>query len=186
MPRLVLAVVALALALAASACGGGGGAAGGTPPKEYAAAVCGALTTWQQDLQKASQTLSTSLSASSTPAQVKSKFIGFMSTAIRATERMRAKVKKAGPPDIDEGEQLQTDLDRALGRTETAFRDARDGARKLSTTNPAAFSRQGSKLGDSLTREGNAIEKRFDNLSDEYGSKELDRAFDEEPACKNV
>jgi hypothetical protein len=185
--RLPLAGLAVALALAASACGGsGGGGAGGTDPGKYAASVCGALVDWQTTLQNSGTEMSSGLSSSSTPSEVKSKFVDFMSAAVDATETLQSKAKSAGPPDVKDGEKFQADLDGALDTAVKAFKNARDKAKQLPTSDTAAFQSQASALGQTLTQEGNKISTQFNGLSGKYDSKDLNDAFDKEPSCKNV
>jgi type IV pilus biogenesis protein CpaD/CtpE len=184
--RAPLAALVVVAALAASGCGGGGSSAVGTPPDQYAAGVCGAISDWQKELQSSISTMSSKLSASSTPDEVKGKLVEFMEAATKSTESMLSKVKAAGPPAIDDGAKLQSDLEAGLTKAKNAFAQARDKAKALPTDDPAAFQREATALGTTLTEQGSAIEATFKGLSTKYDSKDLNQAFDEEPACKSL
>jgi hypothetical protein len=173
-------------ALVASGCGGGDDGAAGTPPDRYAAAVCGAITSWQNELQANVTAMSSKLGASSTPADVKAQLVAFMETATKSTEDMLAKVQEAGPPAIEDGEALQRDLEAGLGDAKTAFEQARDKAESLPTGDQATFQREAQALGTTLNEQGTAIGQTFTSLSTKYDSNELNAAFDNDPACRSL
>jgi hypothetical protein len=185
MLRAPIAGLAVAAALAASACGGGS-SAGGAPPKQYAADVCGAISGWQKELQTSASSMGSKLGASSTPADVKAKLVEFMDTAVSATDTMVSKVKDAGPPAVDDGAKLQRELENALAKARTAFAQARDKAKSLPTDDQAAFQREATALGTTLNEQGSAISTTFNEIDTKYNSKELNQAFDKEPACKSL
>jgi hypothetical protein len=185
-PLAGLATLIAVAALAASGCGGGGDGAEGTPPDQYAAAVCGAITSWQNELQENVSAMSSKLSASSTPEEVKTQLVAFMETATASTDQMLAKVKAAGPPAVEDGAALQRDLQAGLDDAKTAFEQARDRAKSLPTGDQAAFQREAQALGTTLNEQGTAIGQAFTSLSTKYDSNELNAAFDKDPACKSL
>lgn len=185
MLRAAFAGLVTAAALVASGCGGGDEAAG-APPDQYAADVCGAISSWQKELQANVSTMSSKLSASSTPEEVKTQLVAFMETATKSTDEMLAKVKGAGPPAVEDGAALQRDLEAGLADAQTAFAQARDKAKSLPTDDQAAFQREASALGTTLNEQGTAIGQTFNGLSTKYDSKELNQAFDKDPACKSL
>jgi hypothetical protein len=186
--RGAIAVLAAAAAFGAAGCGGGDGAdsAEGAEPAQYAADVCGAIASWQQELQASATTMQSKLNTSSTPADVKAGLVTFMEGATKSTDGMIAKVKEAGPPAVEDGEALQSDLEKGLSDAQTAFAKARDDAKALPTNDQAAFQREAQALGTTLQREGTAIGQTFNGLSTKYDSKELNEAFDKEPACTSL
>ena len=184
--RAALVTLLASAALVASGCGGGEDGASGAAPDEYAANVCGAIASWQKELQASASNMSSKLGASSTPADVKAQLVAFMEDATKSTDAMLAKVKDAGPPAVDDGEALQRDLEAGLGDAQEAFAQARDDAKSLPTDDQAAFQREASALGTTLTEQGTAIGQTFNGLSTKYDSKELNEAFDKEPACKSL
>lgn len=187
--RLHLASLAAVFALAvliASGCGGGDDSVEGAPPDQFAADVCGAISSWQNEIQAEVSAMSAELSATSTPAEIKEQLVDFMESATKATDQMLAKVKEAGPPAVEDGEALQRDLEAGLERAQTAFSQARDRAKSLPTGDRAAFQREASALGTTLNEQGTAIGQTFNGLSDKYDSNELNTAFDNDPACRNL
>jgi hypothetical protein len=186
--RAALPSLLASLALAVAVCGGDDGASGGggADPEQYAADVCGAIANWQKELQSSASTMQSKLGTASTPADVKTELVGFMEGATKATDKMLAEVKEAGPPDVENGEALQRDLEKGLTAAQTAFASARDDAKNLPTDNPATFGTEAQKLGTTLSEEGSKIGQTFNGLSTKYDSKELNSAFDREPACKSL
>jgi hypothetical protein len=183
-----LATFLVAAALVAAGCGGGddGGSAGGAAPEQYAADVCGAISDWQKELQTSATTMQSKLGTGSTPADVKTELVTFMEGATKSTDDMLAKVKEAGPPDVEDGEALQRDLEKGLTDAQAAFAQARDEAKTLPTDNPATFQSEAQKLGTTLNEEGTKIGQTFNGLSTKYDSKELNEAFDKEPSCRSL
>ncbi len=182
----VVAALAASAALAAAGCGGGDESAEGTPPDEYAAQVCGAISAWQKDLQTKVGTMTSKLRATSTPAAVKTEIVAFMAGATESTDQMVTKVEQAGPPAVEDGEALQRDLEAGLEKAHTAFAQARDRAKKLPTDDQAEFQREASALGTTLSEQGSAISETLSGLSTKYDSDELNTAFEEDAACKNL
>jgi hypothetical protein len=189
-PRVPVAAVVAALALVASACGGDGGNGGsgsaGTAPDQYAATVCGALTAWQNELQEKAGAMGTAFSGASGPADVKTKLVEFMQAMSTSTNTMVSKVRAAGPPDVEDGAALHRDLVSGLEDAQKAFDDARESAEALPTDDPAAFQQQATQLGTTLSEQGTAIGSTFTGLSTKYDSRELNEAFNSEPACQNL
>ena len=183
-----IAAFLAAAALVAGGCGAedDGGSAGGADPEQYAANVCGAIVDWQKELQTSATTMQSKLGAASTPADVKTELVAFMEGATKSTDDMLAKVREAGPPDVEDGEALQRDLEKGLGDAQTAFAQARDEAKELPTDDRAAFQREAQALGATLNEEGTKIGETFNGLSTKYDSKELNEAFDKEPSCQNL
>ena len=126
------------------------------------------------------------LRTSTTPAQVKTQLVAFMESATASTDQMLGKVEDAGPPAVEDGEALQRDLEAGLRKAQTAFAQARDKAKKLPTNDRAAFQREASQLGTTLSQQGTAISDTFSGLSTKYDSKELNSAFDNDPACRSL
>jgi hypothetical protein len=187
MLRTAFVALFAAAAFAVAGCGGGDDdASGGADPEQYAADVCGAIGNWQKELQSGATSMQSKLGAASSPADVKTELVAFMETAAKATDTMLAKVKDAGPPDVENGEALQADLEKGLTAAQTAFAAARDDAKALPTDNPATFQAQAQKLGSTLSEEGAKIGQTFNGLSTKYDSDDLNQAFDKEPACKSL
>jgi hypothetical protein len=177
-------ITMLLAAVLVAGCGGGDESASGADPEQYAADVCGAISAWQRELQTSASTMSSKLSAASTPAQVKTELVAFMEGATKSTDDMLAKVKEAGPPAVEDGEALQRDLEQGLGDAQEAFAEARDRARELPTDDRAAFQRDAQALGTTLNEQGTKIGQTFNGLSEKYDSEDLNQAFEDEPACQ--
>jgi hypothetical protein len=126
------------------------------------------------------------LGAASTPADVKTELVAFMEGATKSTDDMLAKVEEAGPPAVEDGEALQSDLEKGLGDAQAAFAEARDKAKELPTDDEAAFRREGGEIQSTLNEEGSKIGQTFNGLSTKYDSRELNEAFDKEPSCQSL
>jgi hypothetical protein len=184
---LALLLCVSTIAVAASGCGGGGGASySGTKPDAWAATVCGALTAWAQGLQADSRQLSADLSGATDINVVKAKFVSFLEGAESSSGTMVAKVKGAGAPAVKDGAAIQQQLVSGLQAAQASFKRAIGRAKKLSTTDPRAFSKDVAALGKDVQTELNATGEKFQTIGDKYDDKTLNEATSDEPSCQNL
>jgi hypothetical protein len=186
---LAILLSATVLAFAAAGCGGGGSSgssASGTEPGKWATSVCGAIHDWVNGLQAGSQKLSQDLQATRDVKAVKDRFVLFLSDAEKSAGVMIAKVRTAGAPAVKEGEGVQRDLVAALERARASFRKAVASAKELPTENQQAFSNGVGTLSVAIQRELTATGEDFDKLSQKYNDKELNKATNAEPTCKEL
>jgi hypothetical protein len=185
-PRVAALLVVLAtLALAAAGCGGGGSdssSSSGADPDTWAADVCGALNTWTNDLTTKSQSLSSELKSSSDLKGVKETLIEFLDDAKASTQTMVDDVKKAGPPEGENGTTIQDDLEAGLTEARQTLDHAEDTAKDLDTDNPRAFLTGVSSLAQQVQTELQATADHFKSI--ESTSGDLDEAISNEPSCK--
>ena len=180
---LVLVLLVATLAFAAAGCGGGSdSSSSGTDPEAWAADVCGALSTWTNDLRTKSQSLSSDLQSSSELKQVKSKLVTFLDDAKASTQKMVDDVKAAGPPEGKDGTTVQEDLESGLSEARDALDNAESKAEDLDTSNPRAFLTGVGNLGQQVQTELQATAEHFKSIESTAG--ELDDAITNEPACK--
>jgi HPt (histidine-containing phosphotransfer) domain-containing protein len=181
-------VVAALLAGCGGGDGGGGGGDGGVPPKQWASDVCGALGTWLSDLQSRETQIESDLenADSSDLGSIKRILVDFLDDAVTETDEMIDDVEAAGTPDVDRGDELQQDFVNGISKARTAFQDAKTTAEDLSTDDQQAFTEGAQKIEDQLDAESEAIEDTFNRLDEKYDVPDLDKAFDEEPACEDV
>jgi hypothetical protein len=181
---LVLVLSTVALAFAAAGCGGGSdnSSSSGTDPKTWAADVCGALSTWTNDLKTKSRSLSSDLQSSSDLKEVKSKLVTFVDDAKASTQKMVDDVKAAGPPEGKNGTTVQKDLESGLSEARDAFDNAANKAEDLDTSNPRVFLKGVSSLGQQVQSELQATAEHFKSI--ESTSGDLNKAISDEPACK--
>jgi hypothetical protein len=186
---LVFLLCASTLALAASGCGGGGGGGtsfSGAKPDTWAATVCGALSDWAQGLQADSQRLGADLRGAKDIKTVKGKFVAFLENAERSTGTMVAKIKGTGPPAVKDGAAIQQQLVSGLEQAQASFTRAVARGKKLSTTDPQAFSTGVTALGQDVEKELTATGEKFNTLGDKYDDKSLNEATSNEPACTKI
>ena len=182
--RLLVLVLSVAtLAFAAAGCGGSdSSSSSGTDPETWAADVCGALSTWTNDLRTKSQSLSSDLQSSSDLKQVKSKLVTFLDDAKASTQKMVDDVKAAGPPEGKDGTTVQEDLESGLNEARDTLDNAESKAEDLDTSNPRAFLTGVSNLGQQVQTELQATAEHFKSIENTSG--DLDKAISNEPACK--
>jgi hypothetical protein len=175
------------LALAAAGCGGGSSKSySGAKPDAWAKTVCGALSDWAQGLQADSQKLGSDLSGATNINAVKTRFVSFLQGAETSTGTMVTKIKGVGPPAIKDGAAIQGQLVDGLEEATASFTRAVARAKKLSTTDPQAFSTGVRTLGSDVEKELTATGEKFNSLGDRYDDKSLNEATSKEPACSQI
>lgn len=183
-----LVVSVVVLAFAAAGCGGGGGGddngskSAATEPSVWAASVCGALGNWVKDLQDGSRELGNQMKDTKDLKTVKARFVDFLENAEQSSQEMVDKVKDAGPPDLEQGQEIQDDLVAALEKVNTSFSKAVDKANELSTDSLQEFSSGVSDLSQDVQTNLGAAGKGFNSLKNR--STELEDATAAEPACQ--
>lgn len=184
----MLAAVGLSvLALTAvSACGGGGGgSATGASPEEWSADVCGALSDWVTDLNRRADEMQKAAANSGSIPDARDEIVAFLDTTVTQTDTMLQKVEAAGAPAVDDGEAIARDLREELAKIKPVFVGARESAKAL-PDDPEAFVDAAQDLGSALAAGGGEVGGRLEATQEKYDSPELEKAFDEEPACQTL
>jgi hypothetical protein len=185
----LFAALALVFVAILAGCGGGNGDGGdgdgGAPPRQWATDVCGALSTWLEDLQDRQTQVTSDLEGVTDLTEVRGVLVDFLDDAVTETDTMIGEVEAAGTPDVDMGAELQQDFVDGIGQAKTAFEEAKTTAEELPTDNQAEFAQGTSDIEQQLNTQSQAIEDAFDELDQKYDVPELDEAFDEEPACQD-
>jgi hypothetical protein len=180
--------IALALALlliAFTGCGGGDTPADAAPPDEWVANVCGAVGEWVTALQEGALDVQTEAAGATSIDQARQVLVDYLDLAIDRTDEMVDRLDRAGSPAVEDGEAIADDIREEIGRIRPLLEDARDQAADL-PDDPQTFAEQAQELGASLSSAGEGINGRLQDLSGKYDSRELDEAFDNEPACQDV
>ena len=102
------------------------------PPESYVSDLCGAITTWMDDVQTLNDELQEQLDPTSLD-DVKDTTLAFLDDVIAATDRMLSDVQAAGVPTTDGGEAARR-VSTALGDVRDALAGARDRVEGLRTT----------------------------------------------------
>jgi phage-related protein len=90
-------------------------------------------------------------------------------------------VRGVGTPDVANGDTLSSTLVSGLDQAESTFQQARSKVDSLPTSSRSVFSHAAAALGSSVNGQASAIGRVFSGLR----SPELDRAFNEAPACQS-
>lgn len=173
MRRPVTLVVMLVLAAVVGAC------ASQPSASTWAASVCDALAPWRAEIGTLTSRAQQQMTAKTTPAQAKENLVRLLGGAQTASETARAKVVRAGVPDVDGGDKVASGFVRSLSAIRDAYGKARDGVERLDADPADAFY--------------DGVAAVLATLNDEYGRSALDtsklsspglrKAFDEVPEC---
>jgi hypothetical protein len=183
---LALLLALAALAFAAAGCSGGSdnSSVSGTKPETWSADVCGALQTWEDELESGSKQLSSDISSSKDLKSLKRKLVAFLKSAEQSTEKMVDDVKSAGAPAVEDGSAIQRDLESGLADARSTFQQAVTQAKKLPTNNAKALTTGLSSLAQRTQGELTATGNHFSNIDKKYDVGDLNEAMADEPSCK--
>jgi hypothetical protein len=179
--RLSLAVVpAAALALALSGCSdsngsnSSGGQSGGAVG--WADKVCQAIGDDLTALQERPNLTDTD------PQKVRESLIAYLGQLTSTLEGMVSGVKDAGPPPVADGSAQVDKLTTLLGEAKTSLQEAKTNLEQVPANDPAAY--QAAVL--KVTEEMSNFAKLEDPFKEFEANKELNEAFEQAPACKQI
>lgn len=170
----VAAVAGLALTLAVAGCGGSSKEA--APPAAtvtWANGVCGAITSWQQDVKSIGADLKTSHTTADLQAAA--------DKAKAATDQLASQLQELGRPETQAGQQAQktvSELATSLRADVDSIRTALEGASGVAGTLAAVSSATGT-----LATMGTKISAAVDELKQLDAKGELGKAFSSAEAC---
>ncbi|HEV2088581.1 MAG TPA: hypothetical protein VGR21_09740 [Cryptosporangiaceae bacterium] len=171
----VLLVLGMAGALGA-ACGG----PETVTPEQWARSVCQAIKPWSAEIARLQQAAQTKITAKSDAAQTKTELIRLFGGMAQSTDVALGKVREAGVPDVESGEEVARQFVQALTAAKRSFATGKDAVAALPTDDPKVFYDGVVQAGAAMSRENANAGKAFTEIS----APELDKAFDEVPECQ--
>jgi hypothetical protein len=182
--RLAAVLSAATLVLAASACGDDGGDDGGSEgaAAETAAAVCGMLRGWSNELAESLNDTSQAVTDDDDPATANQVLLDGWDALIAIAEEHVTEAEQLELPDTDARDQLVSDLTAGAEQAVTELQDERVGLEALP---PITIEAQGGALGGaftSLEKADSVVEPAIGGYDDD----EIRTAFADEPDCRHV
>ena len=171
----VRVVAAGAVVSTLAACG-----SGGVPPKEWAREVCLAVKPWSTQIDASVTQARQQITGGTDPTKTKAELVALFSGAQQASADAVAKVRKAGTPDAENGEQVAAQFSAALVAAQKNFGRAADGVAALPTKDRSAFDDGVVKVGDQLSKDNNASTRQLGDVR----SKDLEKAFAAVSECR--
>ena len=133
-PRGLVILVAVSVALATMAVGASASAPVKAKPAAWAKTVCGSLGTWLEKIDAAAA--SASATPPTTPTAGKKALVKLVGTALVATKKLTAGLKKAGPPAVKGGSEVASTLISQFNQTARTFSAARTALKAVPTDGP--------------------------------------------------
>ncbi len=174
------AFLAVVLVLVASGCGGDGaqGGLGG-----WVDDVCEAGLRWQEDLSRRSEDLQDQMDTADDPEQARDRLATYYEGAEERTESLLDDLREAGAAPVERGADIADDLEDGYARIGALFGEGAEETRALPVDDGDAFSRAARDVQTSLARRAADVNDAFRRI-DQYGNEELDRAFAQNPDCR--
>lgn len=152
-------------------------------PKKWVHAVCVSLGDWERQIKDLGRSVETNLRGVSDLSQAKDELVRFMSDAVGATDKLLARLRKAGVANADNGDKIARVFKTGFTDARDVFAKARDAAGDLNTSDPTLFQASAADLTAALGRGSDAIGKTFDTAKHKYKLPALDRAFKADRSC---
>ena len=184
-----LTLALLALAACGGGDGGGGGGGGeakkeGVEPRTWTKKVCEAGLAWQKDIKDSGTALQSDIQKAKNLRGVRRELADFFQNAADRTDVFIADVRGLGAPAVDDGAAVSRELQRGFGEMRDVFSDSAAQTRKVPVNDPNAFSTEVQQLSEVAERRLDEAGKTFNQIDAKYDVPELDRAFDDDPACQ--
>ncbi|MCX2968342.1 MULTISPECIES: hypothetical protein [Streptomyces] len=187
------ATVALVTALATAGCSSGGdggsggnGASGGNGGDGGSPATESALVTWAGDvcghLQAGGRQLSMPSSGADDPQSARENAVTFLDGLSQQLGTLAENLEREGPPPAEGGEDAYADALRTLEETRESVRTALTTLEGAEVDDAATLQRAFTQAGEDMSAAA-AYEGPAEELKQ---SPELNAAFEESPACRNL
>jgi len=175
--------VACAVVLSVVLLTAGSASAAKVPTTDYVAGLCTSLIGWQGEIQEGSATVEADMNAATSIPDLKTTFVSFLDTAVSTGRDALDGLEEAGDPDVKNGPAIAGVVRKAFAQMVDTFDDALSDAKSLPTGSAARFQSGMKKINKHLDAASGAFSKSFDAAEKKYDVKQLDDAFDNEPAC---
>lgn len=172
--RATLSIIAGALFL--GSCGGGG-----TSADEWAADVCTGLKDFVSEISETQADVQAAVSPESTPEQGRELLIETFDSMIESTDSLIGKIEDAGTPDIENGEEIQSNLVSGLEDMKTALEEAKPKIEAL-PDDPTAFKTEAAQIGTDLQTELQGIGNTLSAME----APELEEETADVEACQDI
>jgi hypothetical protein len=150
----VVAAVVLVTSLFAAAPSGAA-----TSPDAWASSVCGALDTWVDSVQSASEKVASSKPTSA--ANVRKKLTKLLAVTEKRTAALLADLKAAGRPDVKGGKQIAATIREGFRQVLSAVADAKRSLAKANTGDATAFLNSARSVQDALESSLEGVQAAF-------------------------
>jgi hypothetical protein len=158
-------------------------AAAATAPEPWAAAVCGALDTWVDDVRDASEKVATSRPTSAV--NVRKKLTKLLAVTERETKTLLSELGDAGRPAVKGGKQIAATIREGFRQVLSAVTAAKQSLAKVKTNNPTGFMNATRAVQDALESSLEGVQAAF-SAARTADVAPLVAAFDDQRDCEAV
>jgi len=154
-----------------------------TSPQKWTSSVCGALDTWVDDVEAASEKVATSKPTSA--ANVKKKLTQLLTLTQRETKTLIADLRAAGSPDVRGGKQIAATLREGFAQVLRSIAGARKSLATAKTKDSVAFLNAARSVQDALESSLEGVQAAF-SAARSADVAPLLAAFDANKRCQAV
>jgi hypothetical protein len=154
-----------------------------TAPAPWAKSVCGALDAWVRAVTKASS--AAAASSPTTAAATKKSLTAMLSRTVKETAKARAKLAKAGKPNVAGGKQIAATVNEGFRQVSSSLKGAKQAVATADPADPATFTAAVRGAQDAVESGLESIQAAFSAARD-TDTDALVTAFASEPSCQAV
>lgn len=154
-----------------------------TAPAPWAKAVCGGLDSWVNAVNAASA--KAAAKPATTAAATKKTLNAFLARVLSETAKVRARLAKAGKPDVAGGKQIAATTREGFRQVASSVKGAKQSLAATSTTDAAAFTAAVRSAQDAVESGLESIQAAF-SAARNADAGPLLAAFNDQPACQAV
>jgi hypothetical protein len=177
--KLVLIPVALAVVLVAG-CGGGSSSSSSSPsPKDWANDLCTSITTWSTSVKKSGESLK---GGNLSKDQLKQTTDDIKS----ATHTLAEDLKGLGKPDTDAGQKAKDAIDQLSTEVDNDVEEMQKAADNAAGSGASGAVAAASTIASTLSKMGTQIGSAASKLQSADAKGELEKGFQDAPACKSL
>jgi hypothetical protein len=177
-----VACVLVALVFVAAACGGSKKLEGRSSG-EWWADICTGMAEFGNGVSAEQRKVKQKVDQSRSAAEARRAWVHFLDVAVGRADSLLADMVEAGQPAVRNGDQLAREIRGPIATLKRALVQARMKAQKL-PDEPEGFSRGLREITETILAGRRELYRQGKVVNDKYGTEELDRAFDSEPACE--
>lgn len=169
----IVAMISLPISVAGAA----------TTPAKWAKAVCGATSTWVEEVAEIADLTAATVPTSA--ASVKKTLGKLLSETIKSTAAARKKLAKAGVPKVPDGKQIAATVKEGFRQVNRTLGQARKSLARTSTRDPERFTTTVRGIQDALESGLESIQAALSAARD-ADAEPLVAAFDRTRSCGSI
>lgn len=161
----------------------GSASAATVSPSKWAPKFCTAIDDYQTTISETTEQMQTALQSVTDLSEARGQIVSYLGSMVAAAKTAKRGVERAGVPSSPNGAKIEAKFVDALDESADIFTDAKAQAAKISTTDAAAFAKEGKQVGTDLQDAGTELSASFGGIGKLDKGKKLEAAVRAADEC---